>query len=125
MIYRKRQKGIEGEALACQYLQRKGLKIIEKNWRCRWGEVDLIVQEGLKIVFVEVKARSSQNFGTGLDAVTERKQQKMAKTALSYLQKYPKNYTDICLAVLSIDGSESSKVIEFIEFPLDGMGRYY
>lgn len=125
MIYRKRQKGIEGEALACQYLQRKGLKIIEKNWRSRWGEVDLIAQVGMKIVFVEVKARSSQSYGKGLEAVTPHKQQKMAKTALSYLQKHPQKYTDICFAVLSIDGPKSAEAIEFIEFPLDGMGRYY
>lgn len=125
MTKAKTQIGQEGEKLASEYLRQKGLKIIEKNWRGRWGEIDLIAREGQKIFFIEVKTRHSQNFGQGLDAVDSRKQAKIAKTALLYLQTHPKDYEDIRLAVLSIDYDKSSKAIQFVEFPLDGMGRYY
>ncbi len=125
MTKAKTQIGQEGEKLASEYLRQKGLKIIEKNWRGRWGEIDLIARDGQKIFFIEVKTRHSQSFGLGLDAVDARKQAKIAKTALLYLQKHPKDYEDIRLAVLSIDYDKSSQAIQFVEFPLDGMGRYY
>ncbi len=149
------QKGKKGELLASQYLQKKGLQIIEKNWRCRWGEIDLIALQGKKLIFVEVKSRQTKNYGKGLEAVHYSKQQKMLRTALHYLQKHP-GHEDYAFAVVSIDhetqqiagnktrtsppqadvegeapralpveGATQAPVIEYLEFPLDGFNRYY
>lgn len=80
--------GKMGEQLACQYLIDEGLILIQKNFRLRYGEIDLIMKEQDILVFVEVKYRSSQAFGGGLAAVTRQKQQKIKLTAQLYLQSF-------------------------------------
>lgn len=65
--------GKYGEDLAANYLIDRGYKIIERNWRCSIGEIDLIAKDKNQIVFVEVKTRSSTDFGHPLDAITEKK----------------------------------------------------
>lgn len=83
----KQQAGQAGEDAALQHLQAAGLKLIERNYHCRWGEVDLIMQETDCIVFVEVRFRTHQGFGGGATSVDARKQAKLQKTALHYLQQ--------------------------------------
>jgi putative endonuclease len=83
------QIGKQAESLACEYLQRQGLHDIERNYRTRTGEVDLIMQDGRTLVFVEVRFRSNPNYGSGADSVTRRKQDKLINTALYYLQQHP------------------------------------
>ncbi len=117
-------KGQQGEEWAAEYLKQKGLKIIEKNWKCRWGEVDLIAQTGNKIVFVEVKSRQSPEFGSGFEAVNKRKQEKILRSALSYLQKKSNN-SNIHFGVIQVNLKEGKNSIEYLEFPLDGLGGYY
>jgi putative endonuclease len=70
--------GREAEAWACDYLQRRGLKPLAKNFRCRYGEIDLIMQDGRTLVFVEVKYRGRDDYG---------KQAKLIKTAMTYMQQ--------------------------------------
>lgn len=65
--------GLYGEKLAGNYLQALGYEIIEKNWRCRLGEIDLIVRDKNRYVFVEVKTRNGAGFGHPLEAITETK----------------------------------------------------
>jgi putative endonuclease len=79
--------GQEGERLAEQYLKRKGYKVVERNYRCLSGEVDLIVLDQRVIVFVEVKTRTDDRFGTPFDAVEMRKQQKMIRAAQFFLHE--------------------------------------
>jgi len=81
--------GQTGEKIAATYLQNKGYKILERNWRGRFGEIDIIAQEKNQIVFVEVKARQSKDFGLPEEAVDFKKQNKLVRTALEYLQKTP------------------------------------
>lgn len=80
--------GKKGEILACEFLREAGLILVEKNFRLRFGEVDLIMQEGETLVFVEVKYRSSQAFGGSLAAVTRKKQQKIKLVAKVYIQRF-------------------------------------
>lgn len=63
-------KGKEGEDLACKYLKTKGYQIIERNFRIRGGEIDIIAKDGNTLVYVEVKTRGSESFGRGEEAVT-------------------------------------------------------
>lgn len=77
-----------GEELAYEYLAQQGLILVEKNFRRRFGEVDLIMKDGEILVFIEVKYRSSQAFGGGLGAVTRHKQQKIKLMAQLYLQRF-------------------------------------
>lgn len=80
-----RQTGQDAETLAAEHLQRAGLRLIERNVNCRWGEIDLLMADGTFWVFVEVKARRSRAFGGGMAAVTVGKQQKLRRTAQWYL----------------------------------------
>ena len=75
-----------GESLAVEHLRTRGCKILAQNYRAGRGEIDLIVQDGQFIVFVEVKTRRSLKFGLPQAAVTRQKQKQISKIALAYLQ---------------------------------------
>ena len=77
--------GREGEAKAAEYLRKKRYQIIGANYRCRFGELDLIARKRELVVFVEVKLRKNDRFGAAADAVTLRKQEKLRKAALSWM----------------------------------------
>ena len=78
-----------GEELAAGYLRRKGLSIRAANWRCRFGEIDLIAEDGTYLCFVEVKLRKSAAFGSAAAFVDRRKQDKLRATAMLYLARNP------------------------------------
>lgn len=77
--------GNAAEAACARYLTTQGLRLIDRNVKCRWGELDLIMMDQQTLVFVEVKARRSNYFGGGLAAVTTSKQQKLRRAAQWYL----------------------------------------
>jgi len=78
-------KGREGEQYAEAYLQGQGLFLVERNYRCRFGEIDLIMREGEVVVFIEVRMRASQAFGGAASSITLSKQGKLMRTARLYL----------------------------------------
>lgn len=74
-----------GEDKACEYLKKIGIRVIKRNYHARMGEIDIIAKDGETIVIVEVKTRSSKDFGTPGEFVDFRKQEKIKKTAVYYL----------------------------------------
>ncbi len=80
--------GMAGEAVAAMYLQQKGLTLITKNFKSSFGEIDLIMQDGHTLVFVEVRVRKSKQFGGAGMSITPSKQQKLQRTAEHYLQMH-------------------------------------
>ena len=91
-IFRRKQKptlnvGDNAEQAARNYLERQGLKLIEQNYRCKQGEIDLIMQDGETLVFVEVRYRNSTAFGSPLETVNRSKQRKITIATMHYLQK--------------------------------------
>ena len=86
----KRAIGSHFEALAAAYLRARGCRFVAKNFLARAGEIDLIVLDQETIVFVEVKYRTSSDFGHPSELVTLQKQKKVIKTAQLFLQKNPK-----------------------------------
>lgn len=81
--------GKMGEDFAVEILLEKGYEIVERNYHSRFGEIDIIAQNSLYIVFVEVKTRDENFLVSPLEAVTAGKQRKLYKTALLYLQSHP------------------------------------
>lgn len=81
----KQQLGAWGEQVAAKYLERHGMRVLERNMRQRFGELDLIAQEGETLVFVEVKVRRRAEFGSPALAVGWRKQRRISQLALMYL----------------------------------------
>ena len=78
--------GNAAEDAAADFLQQKGLKLIARNFRCPYGEIDLIMQDGKTLVFIEVRLRSSSNFGGAAMSITQSKQQKLKRSAERYMQ---------------------------------------
>ncbi|WP_148716706.1 YraN family protein [Chitinolyticbacter meiyuanensis] len=78
-------RGAAAEARAAAYLQRQGLRIVERNWRCRRGEIDLIARDGNTLVFVEVRARASRSFGGAAASITATKRARIIAAAEHYL----------------------------------------
>lgn len=77
--------GALAEQHAREYLIAQGLQWVDSNYRCRLGEIDLIMRDGVYLVFIEVRARASKAFGGAMASVTYSKQQKLIKTASLYL----------------------------------------
>lgn len=82
------KQGSIAEQIAATFLQQKGLILLEKNFRCKYGEIDLIMREGKTLVFVEVRLRSNTNFGGAAMSINQAKQQKLSRTAELYLQTH-------------------------------------
>ncbi len=84
----KQAAGENAEARACDYLRQQGLQLLERNYRCRQGEIDLIMRHGDYTVFVEVRYRRDTRFCSGAETVDRRKQQKLVNAASHYLQRH-------------------------------------
>jgi putative endonuclease len=82
----RKDKGDRGEDRAAAFLRKEGYRILERNYRCPLGEMDIIAREGKTIVFVEVKTRSSDRFGSPQAAIGPQKQRRMTAIALCYLK---------------------------------------
>jgi putative endonuclease len=80
--------GNQAERIAAEYLQKQGLKLLETNYRCRFGEIDLVMQDCKTLVFVEVRLRSSNTFGGAAYSINSSKQKKLVITAEHYLQQH-------------------------------------
>ncbi|MFK5913222.1 MAG: YraN family protein [Woeseiaceae bacterium] len=112
-----REQGQYTESLACQFLEQKGFILVEKNFNCRMGEIDLIMKDKETLVFVEVRYRRSNNFGSGAESITYTKQTKLIKTASLYLQKHAKlNQNPSRFDVVSITGLINTSDINKINF---------
>jgi putative endonuclease len=83
---KRKQIGRRGEDIAVTYLNNKGYKIIERNWRCPTGELDVIAEDGSTLVFVEVRTRSGVRFGSAAESITPAKQSRLIELAQAYLQ---------------------------------------
>jgi len=77
--------GARAERIAADYLQRKGLELVETNYRCRWGEIDLVLRDRVTVVFAEVKFRRSDSYGGAAYSVGPRKQGRIIAAARHYL----------------------------------------
>lgn len=84
---RKKELGRKGECLAKEFLEQSGYTVLAMNYRSRYGEIDIIAEEGGDLVFIEVKTRSGDEFGTGLEAITASKRAHIIRAATEYLHE--------------------------------------
>lgn len=87
MSTNRRALGLEGESFAAAWYERAGYEIVDRNWRCRHGEIDLVVRRARRLVVCEVKTRASSAFGTGAEAVDWRKQRTIRRVTAVYLSE--------------------------------------
>ncbi|HSW69731.1 MAG TPA: YraN family protein [Gammaproteobacteria bacterium] len=87
MVVHRKKLGYLAEQQACQFLQAKGLKLITQNYRSILGEIDLIMRDGEDIVFVEVRSRAKNYYGSAIETINKNKQKKILETSLFFLQQ--------------------------------------
>lgn len=108
--------GVKSEQQACEYLLKKSLTLIEKNYSARYGEIDLVMQDGEVLVFVEVRSRHKNNYTNALESITPSKQKKLRFTAEHYLNKHYRNHPPMCrFDVIAIDLTPIGFNIEWIK----------
>ncbi|WP_245672882.1 YraN family protein [Aldersonia kunmingensis] len=106
--------GARGEDLAAEFLEECGLRIVCRNWRCRYGELDLIARDGPVVAFVEVKTRSGTGFGSPAEAVTFSKQARIRRLAGLWLTEQS-GWVDVRFDVVSVLlGKGADPVIEHL-----------
>jgi len=117
MTMMRRRHGQIGEAVAAACLGDKGYQIIERNYRCSLGEVDIIARDGRELVFIEVRTRSSSTFGTPQESIDKRKQLRMRRLAAYYLSRYglERRPCRFDVVAIQLDRQEKVKRIEHIQ----------
>jgi putative endonuclease len=105
--------GDGAEALAASFLETRGLRILARNYRCRFGEIDLVAQSGATLVFVEVRARASDAFGGAAASITHAKRRKLVAAARYYMRCHGAREPACRFDVVLLTGAEPR--IEWIE----------
>lgn len=95
--------GLRGERLAARELKRRGYGILERRWRCRAGEIDLVARDGETVVIVEVKTRSRRDYGPASDRVDARKRRKLEQLARIYLKASRLRNVNVRFDVVAVD----------------------
>lgn len=109
MIRDRRARGQQAEKMALEFLKSRGLKLIEENYYCRLGELDLVMRDNDSLVFVEVRLRRNPGFGSAAESVTRNKQDKLWRAALHFtasrpdLASLPVRFDVIALSDMQID----------------------
>lgn len=106
------QKGAAAERLAERFLVARGLRLVERNYRCRFGEIDLVMREGETLVFVEVRLRTHAGFGGAAASITGAKRARLLSTARHYLAGLPR--TPQCRFDAVLLGADGAASIEWL-----------
>jgi len=114
-LRRRLRPGSAGEGLACRLLEARGYAILERNFRCRSGEIDVVARHGDATVFVEVKERSADSHGEGHEAVTFGKRRRIVRAARIYSASRGLEETPLRFDVISIDWSTGEPRVRHYE----------
>ena len=108
--------------MASDHLLNQGYTILEKNYRCRYGEVDIVAQQGAEVVFTEVKTRRSAVFGTPQESITQAKAKHLIATSQHYLERHSLTDIDWRIDLVSINWPLGSATpgIEHLEYAVGG-----
>jgi len=104
--------GRAGEDAAAAWYEHHGYVVLDRNWRTRSGEMDLICHRDDTVVFCEVKTRSTKRFGSGMEAVDRRKQQRLRLLGAQWLQQQPEHYAEIRFDVADVNASGHLEILE-------------
>ena len=114
--------GSWGEGIALRFLQGKGYHVLDTNYRCRWGEVDIVAREGEELVFVEVRTRASSGYGTPEESLTAAKAKRLVATAQDYLQQHADDGAAwrIDLVSIRLDRGRKLQDISHLRYAVEG-----
>ncbi|MFO7167255.1 MAG: YraN family protein [Chloroflexota bacterium] len=106
-----------GEAVAAAYLARNGHRIVARRWRCSYGEIDLVTQDGPELVFVEVRARRAAAPGAAEESIGPHKRSRLARLAYSYLEAMECGGTPWRIDVVAVDIDRGGRVARLTHIP--------
>ena len=101
--------GRQGEQLAAEYLQRAGLRILDRNWRCAEGEIDIVAADHRVLVVCEVKTRSGTRYGTPLEAITRQKRMRLRRLAVRWVVAHGLLFDEVRVDVVGVLRSASGE----------------
>ncbi len=107
--------GKQAERIALEFLQKQGLKVVRENYRTRLGEIDLIMQHGGILVFVEVRSRSDTAYMQTIETIGRKKIQKIILASRQFLQQYPNNIESCRFDIVTLTGKLDSPEIDWIQ----------
>jgi putative endonuclease len=113
--FMKKELGKRGEDIASSYMQEHGYRILQRNFRCGYGEVDIICTQAQVLVFVEVKTRTGQGFGSPEESITRTKKEHIRKVALIFLETCALSFREIRFDVVGILMHDGQPQINHIE----------
>ena len=99
---RKRLLGQRGESIAARHLTQRGLVLLDRNWRCEFGEIDLVLRDGQVLVICEVKTRTSTAYGSPLEAVNQAKADRLKRLAFRWLREHDCHPSDVRVDVVGV-----------------------
>ena len=109
------QEGRHWERVAESFLRQRGLKLLDRNYRCRLGELDLVMQHGGQLVFVEVRYRKSDRCGEGVETIGPAKQRRISSAAAHYLARNRRRAVRTCrFDVVSIGGADDAVRVQWV-----------
>ena len=107
--------GRRGEQLAVDHLEARGMAVLERNWRCRLGEIDIVARDGAATVFIEVKTRTTHDFGHPFEAITPIKLARLRRLAVAWCEATESSTTRIRIdAVAVLAPTEAPALIEHL-----------
>ena len=116
-------RGTAGEDRACQHLRRQGFVILERNYRCRTGEIDVVARDGDTLVFVEVKERGDASHGGAVEAVTPAKRRRVIRAAQQWAAVHRESESRVRFDVVAIDPGPEGPTIRHERGAFDAEGR--
>ena len=111
--------GKSGEDVACEELRRRRYEILERRYRTRFGEIDIVARDGDTTVFVEVKTRTGRDFGNGAESVTAWKQRRVAQMAVDYASRHRLHDSPCRFDVVTVDLDGGSPRVEVYAHAFD------
>lgn len=109
--------GRSGERLAATWLEARDYRIVARNWRCQYGELDLIAQQHGEVVFVEVKTRRGERMGAPEEAITPMKRRRLIASALTYLAEHGLDDAPYRIDVIAVDLAPGGKLLAVRHLP--------
>ncbi|HEC75126.1 MAG TPA: YraN family protein [Methylophaga aminisulfidivorans] len=110
-----RDKGLEIERRVCRHLEKHGLRLVERNYLCKGGEIDLIMRDNKTLVFIEVRFRKTVTYGSALESVDKKKQNKIIHAAQHFLQSTASSNVACRFDVVAVSPDNSSLKIDWVQ----------
>ena len=117
------RRGVAGEDLACDHLRNQGWVILDRNYRCRVGELDIVARDQGTLVFVEVKERADKSHGAAVEAVTGPKRRRVIRAALRWASAHGESESRVRFDVVAIDRDRDGPTIRHDRAAFDADGK--